>query len=92
LKDKTIIVTSSATGIGQAFSIAVSSYGTKIVVADMNPGDKTVQLIKSAGGEAIYTKVDVRDEESKKSMAKAAIDWTERIDGLINNADYFREV
>tara|TARA_B110000261_G_scaffold85655_1_gene98068 strand:- start:1240 stop:2010 length:771 start_codon:yes stop_codon:yes gene_type:complete len=92
LKDKTIIVTGAATGIGQAFSIAASSYGAKIVVADINPGDKTVQLIKSSGGEAIYTKVDVSDEESTKSMAKAAIDWTGRIDGLINNAAYFREV
>jgi len=89
LKDKTIIVTGAATGIGQAFSIAASSYGAKIVVADINPGVKTVQLIKSSGGEAIYTKVDVSDEESTKSMAKAAIDWTGRIDGLINKQPIF---
>lgn len=36
--------------------------------------------------------VDVANEKSTDLMAKAAYDWTGRVDGLINNAAYFREV
>ena len=92
LQNKTIIVTGASTGIGQAFSVACSSYGAKIIVADMNSGEETVEIIKSKGGEAKFVEVDVANEKSTDLMAKAAYDWTGRVDGLINNAAYFREV
>ena len=92
LQSKTIIVTGASTGIGQAFSVACASYGAKIIVADMNSGEETVEIIKSKGGEAKFVDVDVANEKSTDLMAKAAYDWTGRVDGLINNAAYFREV
>ena len=92
LEGKTIVVTGAATGIGQGFSLAAAAHGAKIVVADMNPAKETVDLIQGAGGEATYVKVDVSKQESTDAMAKAAVDWSGRIDGLINNAAYFREV
>ncbi len=92
LQNKTIIVTGASTGIGQAFSVACSSYGAKIIVADMNSGEETVEIIKSKGGEAKFVEVDVANEKSTDLMAKAAYNWTGRVDGLINNAAYFREV
>lgn len=92
LQNKTIIVTGASTGIGQAFSVACATYGAKIIVADMNSGEETVEIIKSKGGEAKFVEVDVANEKSTDLMAKAAYDWTGRVDGLINNAAYFREV
>ena len=92
LQNKTIIVTGASTGIGQAFSVACASYGAKIIVADMNSGEETVEIIKSKGGEAKFVEVDVANEKSTDLMAKAAYNWTGRVDGLINNAAYFREV
>jgi len=92
LQNKTIIVTGASTGIGQAFSVACASYGAKIIVADKNSGEETVEIIKSKGGEANFVEVDVADEKSTDLMAKTAYDWTGRLDGLINNAAYFREV
>ena len=92
LQDKTIIVTGAATGIGQAFSIACASYGAKVVVADMNSGMETVEIIQNRGGKAKFVEVDVANENSTKFMAKTAFDWSGRVDGLINNAAYFREV
>ena len=92
LQNKTIIVTGASTGIGQAFSVACSSYGAKIIVADMNSGEETVEIIKSKGGDAKFVEVDVANEKSTDLMAKTAFDWTGRVDGLINNAAYFREV
>jgi 3-oxoacyl-[acyl-carrier protein] reductase len=92
LSDQTIIVTGAATGIGQAFAIGCAAQGANVVVADMNAADETVALVEKAGGKALAVRVDVADDTSTPAMAQAAIDRFDRIDGLINNAAYFREV
>jgi NAD(P)-dependent dehydrogenase (short-subunit alcohol dehydrogenase family) len=92
LKGRTIIVTGAATGIGQAFALGCAAQGADVVVADMNPADDTVAAIEKAGGRALAVKVDVSDEASTKAMAEAALARFGRIDGLVNNAAYFREV
>lgn len=92
LPEQTIIVTGAATGIGQAFALGAAAQGAHVVVADMNGAEETMDLITQAGGRCTYAKVDVSDDASVKAMAEAAIKATGRIDGLINNAAYFREV
>jgi len=92
LIDQTIIVTGAATGIGQAFALGAAAQGAHVVVADMNAADETMDLIAQAGGRASYARVDVSDDASVRAMADAALQATGRIDGLINNAAYFREV
>ena len=92
LDGKTIVVTGGATGIGQAFALTSAAHGARVMIADMNPADETLDLIKGNGGEASYVQTDVSDAQSARSMAEATIKWTGRIDGLINNAAYFREV
>lgn len=92
LTQRTIIVTGGATGIGQAFSLGCAAQGARVVVADMNAADETVDAIRAAGGEALAVRVDVSDAASVQAMARAALDRFGRIDGLINNAAYFREV
>ena len=92
LADRTIVVTGAATGIGQAFALGCAAQGANVVVADMNPADETVAAIEAAGGRALAVRVDVADNESVLAMARAAVERFGRIDGLINNAAYFREV
>ena len=92
LTDRTIIVTGAATGIGQAFAIGCAAQGANVVVADMNAADETLATIEAAGGRAIAVRVDVADDASTRAMADAALKRFGRIDGLINNAAYFREV
>lgn len=92
LDGRTVIVTGAATGIGQAFALACSAQGAHIVVADMGPADETMDLIARQSGQAIYVKTDVADNDSTQAMAAAALQRFGRIDGLINNAAYFREV
>ena len=58
----------------------------------MNSGMETVEIIQNRGGKAKFFEVDVANENSTKFMAKTAFDWSGRVDGLINNAAYFREV
>jgi NAD(P)-dependent dehydrogenase (short-subunit alcohol dehydrogenase family) len=92
LTDQTIIVTGAATGIGQAFALGAAAQGAHVVVADMHAADETLDLIAQAGGRATYARVDVSDEASVWAMAETALQATGRIDGLVNNAAYFREV
>ncbi len=92
LPEHTIIVTGAATGIGQAFALGAAAQGAHVVVADMNAADETMDLIRSHGGRATYAQVDVADDSSVQAMAETALKATGRIDGLINNAAYFREV
>ena len=92
LDQRTIIVTGAATGIGQAFAVQCASQGANVVVADMNAADETVAAVEAAGGKALAVKVDVADQASVDAMAAAALARFGRIDGLINNAAYFREV
>lgn len=92
LDQRTVIVTGGATGIGQAFAVQAAAQGANVVVADMNEADETVRLIEAEGGQAIAVRVDVSDQSSVDAMAAAALARFGRIDGLINNAAYFREV
>ncbi|WP_028063784.1 SDR family NAD(P)-dependent oxidoreductase [Solirubrobacter soli] len=92
LAGRTIVVTGAATGIGQAFAVGAGEQGANVVAADMNPADETVAAIEAAGAKAIQVEVDVSDIDSAAAMAKAATDAFGRIDGLVNNAAYFREI
>ncbi len=92
LTNHTIVVTGAATGIGQAFAVGCAAQGANVVVADMNASDETVDAIQKLGGQAISLRVDVADETSVRAMADAAVNRFGRIDGLINNAAYFREI
>ena len=92
LADRTIIITGAATGIGQAFALGCAAQGANVVVADMNAADETVAAIEGIGGQVLALRVDVADADSVQAMAKAALERFGRIDGLVNNAAYFREV
>lgn len=92
LDPKTIIVTGAATGIGQAFALGCAAQGARVVAADMNDATETVNAITSHGGQALSVRVDVADMDSVKAMAESAVKTFGRIDGLVNNAAYFREV
>ena len=92
LTDRTVIVTGAATGIGQAFAVGCAAQGANVVIADMSAADETVALVEQAGGKALALMVDVADDASTRAMAQAALDRFGRIDGLVNNAAYFREV
>jgi len=92
LAGRTIVVTGAATGIGQAFAIGAAAQGANVVVADMNAADETVAAIEAGGGKALAVRVDVADDASVQAMAAAALQRFGSINGLVNNAAYFREV
>ena len=86
LKNKVAIITGAARGIGAAFAAGFAQEGAKIVVADIQDGQKTVEAVEKLGSEAFYVKTDVSKQELCDAMAKAAIDRFGAIDILVNNA------
>lgn len=88
LKDKVAIVTGSAKGIGWGIAKVFVQEGAKVVVVDWDDkaGPATAEEFRKSGGEAIYVKCDVSNEENVKAMVQAALDKYGHIDILVNNA------
>jgi NAD(P)-dependent dehydrogenase (short-subunit alcohol dehydrogenase family) len=86
LKDKVAIITGAARGIGAAFAIGFGKEGAKVVIGDIRDGQKIVDTIEKAGGQAVYLKTDVTKQDQCNALAKAAVDRFGAIDILINNA------
>jgi NAD(P)-dependent dehydrogenase (short-subunit alcohol dehydrogenase family) len=87
VRDKVVVVTGAARGIGQEFARSLgAAAGAKIVAADVNDCAATVDLVEAAGGAAIATRLDVADAASARATAAAAVKEFGRIDALINNA------
>ncbi|MDR3305202.1 MAG: SDR family oxidoreductase [Clostridiales Family XIII bacterium] len=86
LKDKVVIVTGAAGGLGREFSLRFAKEGGKIIAADIADTSETARLIHEAGGEAACVKVDITDFASVESMCKTAEDAYGGIDGIVNNA------
>jgi NAD(P)-dependent dehydrogenase (short-subunit alcohol dehydrogenase family) len=82
------IVTGAAKGIGWGIAKVLSQKGAKVVVVDWDAkeGEKSAEGIRKAGGDAIFVKCDVSNEDEVKAMIDAALQKYGRIDILVNNA------
>ncbi|GAB3200910.1 NAD(P)-dependent dehydrogenase (short-subunit alcohol dehydrogenase family) [Pontibacter aydingkolensis] len=83
---KVAIVTGASFGIGRSTAILFAEHGAKVAVVDWKEDDKTVNSIKSAGGEAIFIKCDVSKDSDVKAMVEQTIKTFGRLDYAFNNA------
>tara|TARA_B100000676_G_C18069717_1_gene843463 strand:+ start:835 stop:1608 length:774 start_codon:yes stop_codon:yes gene_type:complete len=88
MEGKVGIVTGAGAGIGRASARAFAEEGAKVVVSDLDPveGEETVRLIKEAGGQALFFKCDVTDEEQVKALVDFCVSQYGRLDWAHNNA------
>ena len=88
LRDKVAIVTGGSSGIGRASSLAFGREGAKVVVADMavEGGEKTVEMIRQAGGEATFVEADVCKAADVEALVRQAIKQYDGLDCAHNNA------
>lgn len=88
LEGKVAVVTGGGSGFGKAISELYASNGAKVVVSDISAaaGEKTVDIIKKAGGAAIFVKADVSKSKDCANLAKMASVHFGRLDIAFNNA------
>lgn len=88
LQNKVIVVTGSASGIGQAAATCSAQEGAKIAVVDLDQEgiDNTVEIIQKAGGQAQGFCVDIQEEEQVRTLFDQIEDAFDHIDGLIHAA------
>lgn len=88
LKDKVALITGAGGGIGRESALLFSKEGSAIVVVDVNDegGNKTVELVKSQGGRAVYVHADVSQAADCKQMVATAEKEFGKLNVLFNNA------
>ena len=86
LAGRVSIVTGGAHGLGAAYSRALASEGSKVVVADIVEADSVVDEIRAAGSAALDIPTDVSDESRVVELVDTVHRQFGRIDVLVNNA------
>ena len=88
LRDKKIIVTGAARGLGRDFAQAIAEAGASVVMADIlqdQVQQKAAQL-KAIGLDVEATVVDLADIQSIESAVDSAVNILGGLDGLVNCA------
>lgn len=82
------VVTGAASGICRAVARKLALNGAVVACADINDAEnqKTVDMIKEAGGEAFAVHVDISDSQSVKQAMKYVYEKAGKLTILINGA------
>jgi len=89
-KDKIVMVTGGAAGIGRVTAEAFAREGAKLAICDVNP-ETGEAAAKSLGAEASFEKVDVANETAVSEWTDQVVKRYGRIDVLVNNAGITRD-
>jgi NAD(P)-dependent dehydrogenase (short-subunit alcohol dehydrogenase family) len=88
LEGKVAMVTGAASGIGRGIAIRLAQMGALVSVLDVDAkkGEETVAEIRNQGGEAFFTKCDVRSAADCRQAVETVISKWGRIDIICNCA------
>lgn len=88
MKDKVVIITGGANGIGRATAGVFAGEGANVVIADWerDAAEKAAREIESSGGAAVAVECDVSRQESVSQMVQAVVERFGHIDVLHANA------
>ncbi len=90
MKDKIVLVTGGAAGIGKATALRFAQEGAKVVIGDVNE-EVGRETVKSLGEEASFYKVNVADRENVQKWIDDVVAKHGHIDVLVNNAGVLRD-
>jgi NAD(P)-dependent dehydrogenase (short-subunit alcohol dehydrogenase family) len=88
LQGKVAIVTGGTSGIGRDTSVLFAKSGARIVVAGRREaeGRETVDMVRAAGGDALFVKTDVARAVEVQSLVQKTVAHFGRVDIAFNNA------
>ncbi|MFM9950237.1 MAG: SDR family NAD(P)-dependent oxidoreductase [Saprospiraceae bacterium] len=88
MKNKTVIVTGAASGIGKATAELYAKHGARVVVSDIQEaeGKAVVEHINASGGKASFFKADVSKSKEMEALVDFAVKTYDKLDIAVNNA------
>jgi NAD(P)-dependent dehydrogenase (short-subunit alcohol dehydrogenase family) len=87
LRNKNIVITGAASGIGKATSLLAASYGANVLCVDLSEEvQTTASEIAAAGGKAMAVRANVAEEAEVEAFIQSCVDEFGRIDGIYANA------
>lgn len=88
-RDRVVVVTGAAAGIGQACAVRFAQEGASIAIIDRNPAHDTTRLVQAMGGKAVVLVCDVADPLAVAAAGRQVESELGRCDILVNNAGIF---
>ena len=90
MKDKVVLVTGGAAGIGKATAMRFAEEGAKVVICDVNEtvGQETLKIL---GEEASFYKVNVANREEVQKWVDDVVAKYGRVDVMVSNAGILRD-
>ena len=90
MKDKVVLVTGGAAGIGRATAMRFAEQGAKVIICDVNEtnGQETVKLL---GPDASFYKVNVADRQEVQKWVDDVASKYGRVDVMVSNAGILRD-
>ncbi len=91
-KDKVVVVTGAASGIGRATAQIFADEGARVVVADVDAarGEEAAAAIRAQGGRADFMPIDMTDTASIDAFGAAVQAKFGAVDVLVNGAGWGR--
>lgn len=88
MKDKIVLITGAASGIGKAAAKAFAARGARLALADINEaqGQAFVDELKASGAEAFFQAMDVANYEAVKAFVSQTVTTYGGLDIALNNA------
>ncbi|WP_294765331.1 SDR family oxidoreductase [uncultured Rhodoferax sp.] len=87
LKDKVVIVTGGASGIGAAISLTLAREGAVPVILGKSPmSSEFAQQLQATAAQHLFLQVELSDDAACREAVAQTVARFGRIDGLVNNA------
>ncbi len=88
MKNKTVIITGAASGIGKATAELFAKQGANVVLSDIQEaeGKAATESIRASGGTVVFFKTDVAKAEEMKALVDFAVSTYGKLDIAVNNA------
>jgi NAD(P)-dependent dehydrogenase (short-subunit alcohol dehydrogenase family) len=88
LKNKVVLVTGAASGIGQAIALVAAREGARLVLSDIDEdaGQAAVKQVRALGAEALFVVSDVAKPEDAQALVGQTLAHYGQLDVACNNA------
>jgi NAD(P)-dependent dehydrogenase (short-subunit alcohol dehydrogenase family) len=85
---KVALITGGSSGIGRSAGVLFAREGAQVIIAArrIDEGEQTVQMIREAGGDALFVRADVSQAAAVQALVHTCVERYGRLDYAVNNA------